>query len=341
VARFFRRESIESSAGQSPHHGLQDDVYEAEGGSSLRGDTPLSFFLEAGLPESVIHREASTEGEPDFFQQRNVVWKEPGEPAAARADLREGLGRGRVVVELPEVEVPALESVAEFLGHAMDVSMQMVEERSVYYREEEPPVLELEEPPNDWEGESNYGDEAAGEARGQARPARIATVEQRMEEYLRVATPDIPALFPRPAWDLSWRPDADARDVARLMDGYGADQVAQEKAEAEYRACKEEAKVWRSKRDEENRQVLEARALQARTYSEDIASRVERIMKNEEEERMAELRRAKEAERVQIEEKKRIEENKQLEEKRREAVKRKKEERKKREEEKRKAEEER
>ncbi len=59
----------------------------------------------------------------------------------------------------------------EFLGHAMDVSMQMVEERSVYYREEEPPVLELEEPCNDWEGESNYGDEAAGEARGQARPA--------------------------------------------------------------------------------------------------------------------------------------------------------------------------
>ncbi len=68
------------------------------------------------------------------------------------------------MVELPEAEVPALESVAEFLGHAMDVSMQMVEERSVYYREEEPPVLELEEPPNDWEGESNYGDKAAGEA---------------------------------------------------------------------------------------------------------------------------------------------------------------------------------
>jgi hypothetical protein len=67
VARFFRRESIESSAGQSPHHGLQDDVYEAEGGSSLRGDTPLSFFLEADLPEPVIQREDSTEGEPDFF----------------------------------------------------------------------------------------------------------------------------------------------------------------------------------------------------------------------------------------------------------------------------------
>ncbi len=91
MARFFRRESIGSSAGQSPHHGLQDDVYEAEGGSSLRGDTPLSFFLEAGLPGSVIQREASTEGEPDFFQHRNIVWKEPSEPAATRVDLGEGL----------------------------------------------------------------------------------------------------------------------------------------------------------------------------------------------------------------------------------------------------------
>jgi hypothetical protein len=149
------------------------------------------------------------------------------------------------------------------LGHVMDVSMQVVEERSVYYREEEPPVLELEEPPNDWEGESNNGDEAAGEARGQTRPARVATMEERMEEYLRVATPDIPALFPRPAWDLSLRPDADAHDLVWTVDGNGADQVALEKAEAEYRARREEAKVWRRRGDEENRQVLEARARQA------------------------------------------------------------------------------
>ncbi len=262
-ARFFSRVLVESSEGQSPHHGLQDDVYEAEGGSSLRGDTPLSFFLEADLPEPVIQREVSTEGQSDFFQHRSVVWKEPGEPAAARADPKEGLGQGQEVVDLPEAEEPALESVAEFLGHAMDVSMQMIEERSVYYREEELPVLELEEPPNEWEGESNHGDEAAGEARGQACPAQIATVEQRMEEYLRVATPDIPALFPRPAWDLSWRPDADARDMARLMDDYGAKQLEQDRAEAEYRARIEEAKVWRRERNEENRRVLEARALQA------------------------------------------------------------------------------
>ncbi len=56
------------------------------------------------------------------------------------------------------------------------------------------------------------------------------------------------------------------------MDGYGADQMAQEKAETEYRARREEAKVWRRRKDEEDRQVLEARALQAQTYSEDVAS---------------------------------------------------------------------
>jgi hypothetical protein len=167
-ARFFRRESIESSAGHSPHHDLQEDVYEAEGGSSFRGDTPLSFFLEADLPEPVIQREVSTEGESDFFQHRNVVWKpESEEPAATRMDPSEGLDQGQEVVDLPEAEEPSLESVTEFLGHAIGVSIQEIEERSVYYREEELPVLELEEPPNEWEGESNHGDRAAGEARGQ------------------------------------------------------------------------------------------------------------------------------------------------------------------------------
>jgi hypothetical protein len=116
-----------------------------------------------------------------------------------------------------------------------------------------------------------------------------------MEEYLRVATPDIPALFPRPAWDLSWRPGADARDMARLMDDYGAKHLEQDKAEAEYRACREEAKVWKCERDEDERQVLEARALQAQKYRDDLASRVERMMENEEEERLAGERRAREA----------------------------------------------
>ncbi len=80
-ARMVRRVSVESSAGQSPHHGLQDDVYEAEGGSSFRGDTPISYILEADLPEPVIQREVSTEGDSDFFQHRNVVLlPESGKP---------------------------------------------------------------------------------------------------------------------------------------------------------------------------------------------------------------------------------------------------------------------
>jgi hypothetical protein len=128
--RIVRRVSTMSSAGQSPHHGLQDDVYEAEGGSSYRGDTPISFDLEADLPEPVIQRKVRTAGDPDFCQHRNVVeLPESGEPAAEAED-GECLGRGRKVVELPGVERPAHESVAEFLGYAIDISMQEVEERT-------------------------------------------------------------------------------------------------------------------------------------------------------------------------------------------------------------------
>jgi hypothetical protein len=58
-----------------------------------------------------------------------------------------GINQGQVVIELPEAEVPALESVVGVLNHVMDASVQVAEERSVYYVEEEPPVLELEEPP--------------------------------------------------------------------------------------------------------------------------------------------------------------------------------------------------
>jgi hypothetical protein len=278
-ARIVRRVSVESSAGQSPHHGLQDDVYEAEGGSSCRGDTPISFILEADLPEPVIQREVRTVGDPDFCQHRNmVVLPESGEPVAMEAEPGEGPGQGREMIDLPEAEGPSLESVAEFLGHAIDISMQEVEERNVYYVEDELPVLELEEPPNEWESDSNDGDEAVGEARGQTGPARAATLEQRMEEYLRVATPDISTLFPRPAWDLSFRLDASAGDMARHMDDYGAEYLKQDQAEDEFRARREEAKMWRRERDEDLRCVLEARALQGQKWGEDLARQVDVTM---------------------------------------------------------------
>ncbi len=51
---------------------------------------------------------------------------------AVRGDLGEGLNRGQVVIELPEAEVPALESVGGFVDHVMDSGVQVAEERSVY-----------------------------------------------------------------------------------------------------------------------------------------------------------------------------------------------------------------
>ncbi len=255
----------------------------------------------------MIQREVRTAGDPDFCQHRNVVeLPESGDPAA-EAGNGEGVGRDREVVELPEVQRPAHESVAEFLGYAIDVSMQVVEERNVYYVQDELPVLRLEEPPNDWEVDSNDGYEAAGEARGLSGPARAADVEQEMEEYLRVATPDIPTLFPRPAWDLSCRPDASAGDAVQHLDDYGAECLRLEQAEAEYRARREQAKVWRREREEDLRRVLEARARQDQEWSGDLACRVDLTMEREEEERVAKERRVKEAEREQLEEQKRNE----------------------------------
>ncbi len=49
------------------------------------------------------------------------------------ADLGEGYNQGQVVIELPEAEVPALESVKGVLDLVMDASMQVAEVRSVYY----------------------------------------------------------------------------------------------------------------------------------------------------------------------------------------------------------------
>jgi hypothetical protein len=167
--------------------------------------------------------------------------------------------------------------------------------------------------------------------RPEDRQAQAADVEQEMERYLRVATPDIPTLFPRPACDLSCKPDVSAGDVARRLEDYGAECLRLERAKAEYRARREEAKVWRRERNEDLRRVLEARARQDQEWKEDLARRVDKILERGEEERIAEERRVKEAEKEQLEEQKRNEERQQFEEKRREVEKKKKEDKKKRE----------
>ncbi len=149
-----------------------------------------------------------------------------------------------------------------------------------------------------------------------------------MEAYLRVASPDIPALFPRTALDFSLKPVSGVHDLIRTMDGYGTNCKTAEQSEAEYRARREEAKVWRRERDEADRQVQEIRARQARIYCDDIASRVNRVLVKEKEERVAEQKRVKKEKEKQLEEEKRIEDARQQEEremKRREAAKKKKE----------------
>jgi hypothetical protein len=97
-----RRVSMASSAGQSPHHGLQDDVYEAEGGSSYRGETPIPSDLKADFPEPEVQRLLKITGDPDFCQHRNLLeLPELGE-LAAEAEAGEDAGRGQEVAELPD-----------------------------------------------------------------------------------------------------------------------------------------------------------------------------------------------------------------------------------------------
>ncbi|MFN9906075.1 MAG: hypothetical protein ACK56F_08125, partial [bacterium] len=123
------------------------------------------------------------------------------------------------------------------------------------------------------------------------------------------------------------------------MDGYAANCKTAEESEAEYRARREKAKVWRRENEEADRQVQEIRARQKQVYCDDMASRVNRILVNGEEARLAEEKRVKKEKEKQLEEEKRVEDARQQEErekKRREAAKKKKEEREKKEEEERK-----
>ena len=261
VARLLSRESTGSSACQSPLQNLLDEVSdlgEAEGGSVPRGETPWHHFLEAGFPEGGLQRESSMEGESDFSRGRRMTGEKSEEPAA-EVHPGERLDQEQVLMELSVVEMPASGNVGGFLSQVISADGQVVEERMVHYAGETP-VPVLEEPSNDWERDSVNGDEAAGEARGQGGPAQTATLEETMEAYLRVASPDIPALFPKTALDFSLKPVSGVHDLIRTMGGYGANCKTAEEAEAEYRARREEAKVWRREREESDRQVQEIRA---------------------------------------------------------------------------------
>ncbi len=136
-----------------------------EGGSSYREETPIPSSLEADFPEPEAHRQVKVTGDPDFCQHREVLeLPEAGEPAAAEGD--ENCGRGREVVTLPETGEPAPEADSDLLAYAVGKSLQVAEERHIYFVQEEVPELRLEEAFNEWEVDSNDGYKAEGEARG-------------------------------------------------------------------------------------------------------------------------------------------------------------------------------
>ncbi len=101
-----RRVSVTSSAGQSPRHGLQDDIWGTEGGSSCRGGTPIPSDLEADFLEPEVPRHVKLTGDADFC-------------------------RDRAVVELPEPEVPDVEAGADMLAFAVSTSLQVEEKRVI------------------------------------------------------------------------------------------------------------------------------------------------------------------------------------------------------------------
>jgi hypothetical protein len=146
-----------------------------------------------------------------------------------------------------------------------------------------------------------------------------------VEEYLRVATPDIEAMFRKPVWDMTGMLEASADETRRCLNEYGARCQEVEHEELVYRANREQAKVWRRARDEEIRRKQEAGAQQALIWQRDVARRAAKAMEKSEEKRKKAERRKK-AEKDQLEEHKRNEEKQQLEEKRRKEEAKKKEE---------------
>ncbi len=248
--------------------------------------------------------------------------------------------RNRVVVEVPEPEALTVEAGVDVLVFSVSASMQVEEERFITYVEEEAPMVVPEGGVSGWESDADVDLESGEGARGLSSPARILEEEQRVEEYLRVATPDIEAMFRKPIWDMTCILGASADVTQRCLNEFGARCREVEQEEQVYRANREQAKVWRHARDEEIRRKLEVEARQALVWQEDVARRAAEAMKRSKEERKEAEKRRKKVEKEQFEEQKRIEETQQLEEKRRKEEAKKKEEKERREEEKWKIEEE-
>ncbi len=87
---------------------------------------------------------------------------------------------------------------------------------------EEAPGIAPDEKASGWESDADVELKSRGAARGLSRPARILEEEQRVEEYLRVATPDIEEMFCKPVWHMTGMLGASADATQQYLYEYGA-----------------------------------------------------------------------------------------------------------------------
>jgi hypothetical protein len=95
-----------------------------------------------------------------------------------------------------------------------------------------------------------------------------------VEQYVRVASPDIEAKFPKPLWNMTGK-----EHMGHYLADYGAKPMAMEQAEQEYR---ERAKVWWRAKEEEKRLRDEKRAEQAQVWQEEKMRQIQKAAKRRE-----------------------------------------------------------
>ncbi len=127
----------------------------------------------------------------------------------------------RVVVVLQDPEATTVEVEANMLTLAVNMSLPMGEERVIIYKDDEVPLAAQVEEARCWESDADVDAWSEGAARGLSSPALTPDEEQLVEQYLRVASPDIKARFPKPVWDMTGMERAGPDELKCYLAEYG------------------------------------------------------------------------------------------------------------------------
>ncbi len=217
------------------------------------------------------------------------------------------------MVVLQDPEVPPDELATDVLTQAIGMHLPLDEERVVSFKESEVRLSVQEEETLYMDlgtGASAYSGEAGREL---ASPCFTPQEEHLMEQYARVASPDIAARFLKPIRRASDMLEMNMDEVTMYINNFRAETESIERAQQEYREHWVKVKVWLRAREEERRHREEERAEQARVWEEDRQRRVREGERRQREENEAEEMRRKKGEKRQLEEKTRIEVERQLE----------------------------